>query len=737
MISKKKDLCPCCINNYNNSYRQELKCEFCENIICNTCSRQYILTKAIPQCMKCHSIWNDDFLFKSFPKSWVDKELRHHIDDILVQHEKSLFPLAIAEIEHDKLEKERKKIQYIRLQLESQLDRINNYIIKKSNINLCRSEQVDLNYKIKEQVEIESKYNDVLNNEIILSDKLAIPVSTKFKRQCPKDACKGYINIIPGENIHLHCVVCKSDFCNRCREFLTTSKHICDESTVKTLKLLDSDSKQCPGCKIHVYKITGCNQMFCTNCHVAFDWNTGNIETGNVHNPHYFDWIANGGNSKIINLDRIRFDISSITEILMTKFSLNIPDDYMPYNITKGYLINIIRTIQHLRNEEITRTVNPTVRHLKSRISFILNEIDEIEWKDSISLDERIYKKLYIKTQIIELICNVLTDIIQKFIEEDTKSIKFVKSDINSLYTHVPDFIVDADNIRKHFNNISRNYSLRFSKTNYLTISYEYYIMNIPTVKDEVPIENFNILCKDVLILFDWMDTLETETITLFIDIKNKIDILMEDIHKNKEDIEWEVKLNDIITVKFVYDLDIKISIRKKRKIRTSILLHALYIFKKQLYSFYKILNIITKTFKFNHSTLGMLEVTPNVYLLLLQYPMMSKNNNILLNDNPLFYQKDTFICKKDDYHYSTIDILLLGVIHHIKVYEFNYISFILYQLYINISNNRFNKEVDKFVIELYYNITNSIQTVDNSIKCYLSNIKSLLYYKTTTELMN
>ena len=145
---------------------------------------------------------------------------------------------------------------------------------------------------------------------------------------------------------------------------------------------------------------------------------------------------------------------------------------------------------------------------------------------------------------------------------------------------------------------------------------------------------------------------------------------------------------------------------------------------------------MITKTFKFNHSTLGILEVTPNVYLLLLQYPMMSKNNNILLNDNPLFYQKDTFICKKDDYYYSTIDILLLGVIHHIKIYEFNYISFILYQLCINISNNR-NREVDKFVIGQFYNITNSIQTFDNSIKCYLSNIKSLLYYKTTTESLN
>jgi hypothetical protein len=37
--------------------------------------------------------------------------------------------------------------------------------------------------------------------------------------------------------------------------------------------------------------------MWCTvkDCNTAFDWATGRIVNGPVHNPHYHQWLANGG----------------------------------------------------------------------------------------------------------------------------------------------------------------------------------------------------------------------------------------------------------------------------------------------------------------------------------------------------------------------------------------------------------------------------------------------------------
>ena len=63
----------------------------------------------------------------------------------------------------------------------------------------------------------------------------------------------------------------------------------------KTADLIKSTTKPCPKCGERISKIEGCDQMWCVTCHTAFSWRTGKIDTGRVHNPHFFEHVNENG----------------------------------------------------------------------------------------------------------------------------------------------------------------------------------------------------------------------------------------------------------------------------------------------------------------------------------------------------------------------------------------------------------------------------------------------------------
>jgi hypothetical protein len=102
---------------------------------------------------------------------------------------------------------------------------------------------------------------------------------------CCHKNCKGIVTS------NYKCGLCQSNYCKTCRVIKTSEEHTCDPDTVASVKLIKESAKPCPTCKTSITKIDGCDQMWCPQCKTAFSYNTGKIETGRIHNPHYYQFL--------------------------------------------------------------------------------------------------------------------------------------------------------------------------------------------------------------------------------------------------------------------------------------------------------------------------------------------------------------------------------------------------------------------------------------------------------------
>ena len=116
---------------------------------------------------------------------------------------------------------------------------------------------------------------------------------------CPVTDCNGFVMKEQGKH-QGSCGVCNVVVCSKCLES-KEENHKCDVLTLANVKAIKEDSKKCPNCFAFIFKSQGCSQMFCTKCHILFDYNTLKIvkNTEFFHNPHYTEFrqqMTNGVN---------------------------------------------------------------------------------------------------------------------------------------------------------------------------------------------------------------------------------------------------------------------------------------------------------------------------------------------------------------------------------------------------------------------------------------------------------
>ena len=104
--------------------------------------------------------------------------------------------------------------------------------------------------------------------------------------KCQYEECKGFISQ------SYKCGLCEKYTCSKCY-LPETEGHQCKETDVASAKLIKEETRPCPSCSTRIYKIGGCDQMWCTDCRTAFSWNTGKVVNGVIHNPHYYEYLRN------------------------------------------------------------------------------------------------------------------------------------------------------------------------------------------------------------------------------------------------------------------------------------------------------------------------------------------------------------------------------------------------------------------------------------------------------------
>ena len=151
-----------------------------------------------------------------------------------------------------------------------------------------------------EMTELRKMRHD-LNDQIrahkeTLRNGVKVGAKKTYVKPCPGEnekgeRCKGFIDTTGWK-----CGLCEHEICKSCHESLVVDQnHVCDPNNVETAKTVMAETKPCPKCATRIQKSYGCSQMYCVSCLTPFDWNTGEVVTGVIHNPHYYELMRKMG----------------------------------------------------------------------------------------------------------------------------------------------------------------------------------------------------------------------------------------------------------------------------------------------------------------------------------------------------------------------------------------------------------------------------------------------------------
>lgn len=437
------EVCFICCDSYNQSNRKCIKCQYCELKTCRSCMERYLTQEDThqPVCMNpsCKRPWIDEFLSENMYKKFMQTDYKNHVEKKLYDVEMSFMPATQMEIEKD-----------------IEVDKIQQSIWAKN----------DEIKKLKEEIiEEQLKIFRLRNSEDVTGHHAERRL---FIRNCPSETCKGFLST------QWKCGLCNVHACKDCHEIkVDGEEHACDPAVVETVQMLAKDSKNCPKCSASIYKIDGCDQMFCTQCHTSFSWNSLKIVTNGIHNPHYFEWLRNN---------------SANGEIERTA-----GDGYCPQNLRNPWVIRdklrgveikqktldvfwaIFQIIQHISDIELRRF--PTLQqndlslNMDIRKKFMKGEMTKEQFQSQVQQRDKKRRKCNDFCQIWTMFVNICTEHINQLCATTA-----VRS------SHVIDLIHTIESLTEYSNTTSEAIGKRYSSV-FPMVNIEWKFVTVKKVK--------------------------------------------------------------------------------------------------------------------------------------------------------------------------------------------------------------------------------------------------------------
>jgi len=427
------------------------------------CQQNYLLsTSEDPHCHSCKRGWSTEFVADKFPISFRKGTLRKHRQKILMDREMSFLPamqifveafsnkiryqgllsdilIPMREAEQKWLVKRRafwefERVTYTPITLLKAQGKIVTDA-QKAEVSKVKAEWRRL--KLEERDCYTNEFTPARNAFQTVRDELARwtriyddgtdtdlggeKTKREFMMRCPQTDCRGFLSTA------YKCGVCQKNTCSECLEALPETlegaeapQHTCNPDSVESAKAIKKETRPCPRCAARIFKIDGCDQMWCIveGCNTTFSWNTGHIVTGRTHNPHYYEWLRRNGGGEApreigdIPCGGIPTAHWWTRRILQCSLTTQ----------QKNALLEIHRNVVDFEARLPSYPARPPTTMNKSiNVSYLMNKITEADWQMKLEHNEARFNRKKEIGQLLQTLVTAAADIMQTIAGEFEK----------------------------------------------------------------------------------------------------------------------------------------------------------------------------------------------------------------------------------------------------------------------------------------------------------------------------